>query len=58
MASEGVSWTPEEARAWWATHLPLDSASTRPSNPLKSGQAQGDPENGFLPVIGIDWRAR
>jgi serine/threonine-protein kinase len=58
LASEGVSWTPEEAEAWWATHVPLDSGGAVPSDHLKSGEAQGEAGKGMLPVIGIDWRDR
>jgi serine/threonine-protein kinase len=59
MASEGVSWTPEEAQAWWATHVPpIDSGGAGPSDPLKSRKAQGDVETGPLSVIGVDWRDR
>jgi serine/threonine-protein kinase len=58
MSSEGVSWTPEEAEAWWANHVSLDSGGATASDPLKSGKAQGDAETGPLSVIGIDWRDR
>jgi hypothetical protein len=58
MSSEGVTWTPEEAEAWWANQLPLDSGGATASDPLKSGKAQGDAETGPLSVIGIDWRDR
>jgi serine/threonine protein kinase len=58
LASEGVSWTPEEARAWWSRHVPLDSGGAVPSDVLKLGQAEGDGGMEMLPVIGIDWRDR
>jgi serine/threonine-protein kinase len=58
LASEGVSWTPEEAQAWWAHHVPLDSGGAQPGDPLKSAQAQGEAGTGLLPVLGINWRDR
>jgi serine/threonine-protein kinase len=58
IASEGVAWTPEEAQAWWTRHVPLDSGSAVPDNPIKSGKADGEADPGLLPVIGIDWRDR
>jgi serine/threonine-protein kinase len=58
IASEGVSWTPEEAQAWWASHVPLDSASAPPADPIKSEQVHGGADGRLLPVIGIDWRDR
>jgi eukaryotic-like serine/threonine-protein kinase len=58
LASEGVSWTPEEAQAWWSRHVPLDSGGAALSDALKSGQVEGDGGTEMLPVIGIDWRDR
>ncbi|MET0594669.1 MAG: serine/threonine-protein kinase, partial [Polyangiaceae bacterium] len=58
IASEGVTWTPEEADAWWAAHVPLDSGSAAPNNPIESAKAKGGADTGLLPVIGIDWRDR
>ena len=58
LAQEGVSWTPEEAQAWWSNHVPLDSGGASPNDHLKSGEAQGDAGTGPLSVIGIDWRDR
>ena len=58
LASEGVSWTPEEAQAWWARHVPLDSGGAVPPLDLKSGKAHANADSGMLPVIGIDWRDR
>jgi tRNA A-37 threonylcarbamoyl transferase component Bud32 len=58
LASEGVSWTPDEAQAWWATHVPIDSGSATVDDHLKSGQALAGADTGQLSVIGIDWRDR
>jgi serine/threonine-protein kinase len=58
LAQEGVSWTPEEADAWWSIHAPLDSGGAPAPDHLKSGEAQSDAGAGPLSVIGIDWRDR
>jgi hypothetical protein len=58
LASEGVSWTPEEAQAWWSRHVPLDSGGAVAGDHLESNDAQRDAGHGPLPVIGIDWRDR
>ena len=58
LASEGVTWTPEEAQAWWSMHVPLDSGGALATDDLKSPEAQGKVSAGLLSVIGIDWRDR
>ncbi len=55
---EGVSWTPEDAQAWWASHAPLDSGGALATDHLKSGEALGEAGTGPFSVIGIDWRDR
>jgi eukaryotic-like serine/threonine-protein kinase len=58
LASEGVSWTPEEAQAWWTSHASLDSGGATRGDALKSAKEYGEAGAGVLPVIGIDWRDR
>jgi serine/threonine-protein kinase len=64
LAQEGVTWTPEEAQAWWSSHVPLhsggalDNGGAMANDHLKSPEAQGEVGTGPLSVIGIDWRDR
>jgi hypothetical protein len=58
LAQEGVSWTPEEAQAWWADHVSLDSGGALANDHLESPEAQREAETGPFSVIGIDWRDR